>query len=85
MPNPNNHPYELLLEKYLLSHRGICQAEGIAEAEQYDLRKRIIYSQPISREHAEKVIAGIQKLTGMSYGLEEIGLTVLPEGATYRP
>jgi hypothetical protein len=84
MPNPNNHPYQLLQEKHLISHRDVCKAGGITEAEQYDLRKRIIYSQPITREHAEKVIAGIQKLTGITYSLEEIGFTVLPEGETYK-
>jgi hypothetical protein len=83
MPNPNNHPYELLKNELNLSHAEICSEGRIAERDEYDLRTRIMFSWPISKEHAEKIVAGLKVLTGTTYTLETLGITLLAEGQTY--
>jgi hypothetical protein len=83
MPGPNQHPYELLRKKHRISHRDVCEVGNIGEMVQNNLRIRIVYGSAITREHAEKIVAGFQKLTGITYSLEEMGLTILPEGQTY--
>jgi hypothetical protein len=83
MPGPNQHSYELLRKKHSVSHRAICEAGDIEEVMQYNLRIRIIYAGAITRVHAEKIVAGFKKLTGITYSLQDLGLTILPEGQTY--
>jgi hypothetical protein len=83
MPNPNHHPYELLKNEHNLNHAKICNAGGVAESDEYNLRTRIMFSWPITKEHAEKIVAGLKVLTGTTYTLETLGITLLAEGQTY--